>query len=65
MSTTNVTELNKLIRQMQDESIAKSKAANKFNQLAADIVQNGANDKMRSRGWPVGTKPPEKAPGIL
>jgi hypothetical protein len=49
----NTKELNSVIRQMQDESIAKHLAANGFNQAAHDLVQQGVDDKMRSRGWPV------------
>lgn len=63
-NTTNVPELNKLIRQMQDESIAKHLAANNFNQKAADIVSLGASDKMKARGWPIGTQQP-KTQGLI
>jgi len=55
----NTTELNKVVREMQNASLAKHLAANNFNQAAADIVKQGADDKMRARGWPVGTRPPE------
>ena len=54
----NTTELNKVVREMQDASLAKHLAANNFNQKAADLVRQGADDKMRARGWPVGTRPP-------
>lgn len=58
----NTTELNKVVREMQNASLAKHLAANNFNQAAANIVTQGAEDKMRSRGWPTGTRPPEAAP---
>ena len=50
----NTTELNKVVREMQDASLAKHLAANNFNQKAADLVKQGADDKMRSR-----VRPPE------
>jgi len=55
----NTTELNKVVREMQNASLAKHLAANNFNQAAANIVTQGAEDKMRAKGWPVGTRPPE------
>lgn len=58
----NTTELNKVVREMQNASLAKHLAANNFNQAAANIVTQGAEDKMKARGWPVGTRPPEAAP---
>lgn len=62
MSTPNLTEIGKIVREMQSVSLAKHLAANNFNQAAANIVTQGAEDKMRARGWPVGTRPPEVAP---
>ena len=49
----NVGELNKVVREMQNASLEKHLAANNFNQAAANIVKQGADDKMRARGWPV------------
>lgn len=56
----NTTELNKVVREMQNASLAKHLAANNFNQKAADLVKQGAEDKMRAKGWPVGTAVAEK-----
>lgn len=49
----NTSELNKVVREMQNASLAKHLAANNFNQAAANIVTQGAEDKMRAKGWPV------------
>ena len=57
-SNLNVGELNKIVREMQDESLAKHLAANNFNQKAADLVKQGADDKMRAKGWPVNSPKP-------
>jgi hypothetical protein len=54
----NTTELNKVVREMQNASLAKYAAANNFNQAAADLVKQGADDKMRAKGWPI--DPPKK-----
>lgn len=54
----NIEELNKVVRGMQNDSLERHKIANNFNQTAANIVQQGADDKRRSRGWPAGTTPP-------
>jgi len=53
MSKLNVTELNKIVREMQNASLEKHLAANNFNQQAANLVKQGADDKMRAKGWPV------------
>ena len=53
----NTTELNKVVREMQNASLAKHLAANNFNQAAADLVKQGAEDKMRARGWPTTSQP--------
>lgn len=53
MANPNLSEIGKIVRAMQDESLAKHLAANNFNQEAANIVTQGANDKLRAKGWPV------------
>ena len=58
MATPNLVEIGKIVREMQSDADAKHKAASEYNELGAAIVQHGIDDKMRSRGWPVGTKPP-------
>lgn len=51
--TPNLKEIGKIVREMSDESVAKHKAANNFSELGAAVVQQGIDDKTRSRGWPV------------
>lgn len=62
---TNIQELNKIIRQMQDESDMKARASNRFNELGAEIVKHGAEDKLRSRGWPVAKRNDDSKNQIL
>jgi len=49
----NIPEIQKIIREMQQNTIDCRKANDSFSQKGADIVQNGVDDKMRSKGWPV------------
>jgi hypothetical protein len=57
--TPNQAEIGRIVRGMQADSLEKHKVANHFNQKGADIITQGVSDKMQSRGWPVGTRPPE------
>ena len=57
MSNLNRSELNKIVREMQNASLEQHKAANNYNALGAAIVKHGAEDKMRARGWPVSNTP--------
>jgi hypothetical protein len=54
----NLEELGKIVREMQAQSTADYKKANNFNEVGAEIVQLGVDDKMKSKGWPVGTVAP-------
>jgi hypothetical protein len=53
MTTPNLSEIGKIVREMQADADAKHKAANEFNQKGADIVKQGIEDKQRAKGWPV------------
>jgi hypothetical protein len=54
--TPNQTEIGKIVREMQADSLEKHLAANHFNQKGADIVTQGVADKSAARA---GTRPPE------
>lgn len=56
--TPNVSEIEKIVQQMTAESEEKHKQGGRFNELGAEIVKHGIEDKQRARGWPTGTKPP-------
>lgn len=45
----NQTELGKIIRDMQTASDDKAKQASRFNQLAADVVKQGVEDKLTAK----------------
>ncbi len=65
MANINTEELNKVVRAMQDESLAKYKQANNYNALGAAIVQHGAEDKLKSRGWPINSPTPSSEKKVM